>query len=343
MINLIRKLFRRGDAAQTTPRENEADLRVLTDNSVDVILRVGPDLLQRYVSPSSLRLFGWAPEEMIGLHALAFVLPEDHPVVAATVARLHAGETDNVTARVRILRKDGAIVWVEANPRLLRDPFTGKPGDTVLIIRDISEQKRLEDQLASLALTDGLTGLANRRAFDEALNAEWRRTLREGTQMSLLLLDIDHFKGFNDRYGHQVGDDCLRAVATAVRGIARRPGDLTARYGGEELVIILPGADSQGASEVAEAALSAVEALRLPHADNPAGGGFVTVSIGSATALSRVGGTITMPEGLLVAADGALYKAKHNGRNRVHTALLLTPDETAGLPEIERPRLVGKV
>jgi diguanylate cyclase (GGDEF)-like protein/PAS domain S-box-containing protein len=335
VIGFFRKLLRVGTLAEAIGQESE-DLRLLMDNSVDVILRVGPDLLQRYVSPSSLQLFGWTPEEMIGLHAKAFVHPEDHSVIAANVARLHAGETDNVKARVRILRKDGAIVWVEANPRLLRDPVTGKPGDTVLVIRDITEQKRLEDMLSAMALTDGLTGLANRRAFDQALNEEWRRTLREGTQMSLLLLDIDGFKGFNDRYGHQVGDDCLRAVATAVKGAARRPGDVAARYGGEELAIILPGADSEGANEVAEAARSAVEALRLPHADNPAGSGFVTVSIGSATALSRVGGTVTMPEGLLVAADGALYKAKHNGRNCVNTALLLTPDETAG-----RPRLVA--
>jgi diguanylate cyclase (GGDEF)-like protein/PAS domain S-box-containing protein len=341
MISFFRKMLRVGAPAEAMGQENEADLRLMMDNSVDVILRVGPDLLQRYVSPSSLQLFGWIPQEMIGLPAEDFVSPEDHHVIAATVARLHAGETDNVTARVRILRKDGAKVWVEAKPRLLRDSVTGKPGDTVLIIRDIMEQKRLEDQLSAMALTDGLTGLANRRAFDVALNEAWRRTLREGTQMSLLLLDIDRFKGFNDRYGHQVGDDCLRAVATSVKGAARRPGDLAARYGGEELALILPGTDTVGASEVAEAARSAVEALRLPYAENPEGGGFVTVSIGSATALSRVGGTMRMPEGLLVAADGALYKAKHNGRNCVDTALLLTPDESSECPETSRPKLVG--
>ena len=340
MVSFFRKLLGVGALAETKSYENQADLQLMMDNSVDVILRVGPDLLQRYVSPSSLQLFGLTPQEMIGLPAERFVLPEDHHVIAASVARLHGGET-GVTARVRILRKDGAKVWVEAKPRLLRDPVTGKPGDTVLVIRDVTEQKNLEDQLSAMALTDGLTGLANRRAFDAALDETWRRTLREGTQMSLLLLDIDRFKCFNDCYGHVAGDDCLRAVAAAVKGVARRPGDFAARYGGEELAIILPGTHAMGASEVAEEARSAVVALRLPYTDNLEGGGFITVSIGAATALSRVGGTIRMPEGLLLAADGALYKAKHNGRNRVGTALLLTPDESSGHSEAHRPKLVG--
>jgi diguanylate cyclase (GGDEF)-like protein/PAS domain S-box-containing protein len=295
MISFFRKLLGVGAKGQ----ENQADLQLMMDNSVDVILRVGPDLLQRYVSPSSLQLFGLTPQEMIGLPAERFVLPEDHHVIAASVARLHAGET-GVTARVRILRKDGAKAWVEAKPRLLRDPVTGKPGDTVLVIRDVTEQKNLEDQLSAMALTDGLTGLANRRAFDAALDETWRRTLREGAQMSLLLLDVDRFKCFNDSYGHLAGDDCLRAVAAAVKGVARRPGDFAARYGGEELAIILPGTDAMGASEVAEEARSAVETLRLPYTDNSEGGGFITVSIGAATALSRVGGTIRMPEGLVM-------------------------------------------
>ena len=106
MISFFRKLLGVGAPAEVIGQENEADLRLMMDNSVDVILRVGPDLLQRYVSPSSLQLFGWTPQEMIGVPAEDLVFPEDHHVIAATVARLHAGETDNVTARVRILRKD---------------------------------------------------------------------------------------------------------------------------------------------------------------------------------------------------------------------------------------------
>jgi diguanylate cyclase (GGDEF)-like protein len=193
----------------------------------------------------------------------------------------------------------------------------------VTTIRDINERKLLEEKLFALSRTDGLTGLANRRAFDEALELEWKRTLREGSQMSLLLLDIDRFKQFNDEYGHQVGDDCLCAVAAAVRDGVRRAIDIVARYGGEEIAVILPSTGPTGAVAIAESVRSAIEALRVPHAGNPEADGIVTASIGVATALARYGGTMRMPESLLMSADHALYKAKHGGRNRVATTLLI--------------------
>src|SRR3984957_6214331 len=127
MISFFRKMLGVGALSEAIGVVNEADLRLMMDNSVDVILLVGPGLLLRYVFPPPPQLFGWTPQEMIGLPAEDFVFPEDHHVIAATVARLHAGETDNVTARERILRKDGAKVWVEAKPRLLYEPVTGKP------------------------------------------------------------------------------------------------------------------------------------------------------------------------------------------------------------------------
>jgi diguanylate cyclase (GGDEF)-like protein len=145
--------------------------------------------------------------------------------------------------------------------------------------------------------------------------------------MSLLLLDLDHFKGFNDMYGHQLGDDCLRSVAAALFRNLRRPGETASRYGGEEIAIILPNTDMAGAFVVAEKLREAVQALRLPHAANPEGGFWVTVSVGAATALSRAGGAMRMPEALLAAADAALYKAKRDGRNRVATSRLLAPNE----------------
>jgi diguanylate cyclase (GGDEF)-like protein len=200
------------------------------------------------------------------------------------------------------------------------------------VLRDVSDRKALEDKLAAQALTDGLTGLANRRAFDEALDRVWRTTVRQGTKMSLLLLDIDFFKGFNDKYGHQVGDDCLRAVAAAVAGALSRPSDLAARYGGEELAVILHDTDGPGAIEVAERIREAIQALRIPHEENHPGNQCISVSIGAATAISLVGGTMNMPAGLLAAADTALYKAKHSGRNRVATGLLLTSSGANGTP-----------
>lgn len=263
---------------------------------------------------------GHGPEDFV---------PQEHlATIAASMAVMAVGTDETGTYPFEVLRKDGSTVRVEAKARVIRDPVTGTPSDFVLILRDITERKMLEDRLSVLAMTDGLTGLANRRAFDEALDREWGRTVRTGGQISLLLLDLDRFKGFNDKYGHQVGDDCLRAISVTIDQTIRRPTDVAARYGGEEIAVVLPDTDVAGAMEIAERIRAAVEQLRLPHIDNPEGGGWVTVSIGAATALSRSGGTMKMPEGLLASADNALYNAKRNGRNRVETALLLAPDSS---------------
>ena len=166
-------------------------------------------------------------------------------------------------------------------------------------------------RLEILATQDQLTGLANRRSFDEVLAQESRRAARENTALSLLLLDLDYFKGFNDAYGHVAGDQCLRAVAMALRRSIRRPGDLVARYGGEELAIVLPSTGLQGACKVAELMLEQVRSLGITHSESPHG--QVTVSIGVATFR---GSQSHAPELQLVeAADAALYKAKENGRN----------------------------
>jgi diguanylate cyclase (GGDEF)-like protein/PAS domain S-box-containing protein len=303
---------------------DQIDFQFLAENSVDILCRAGTDRVLRYVSPASLYVLGWKPEEMIGRVADEFVLADDFFLITAALVRASGPGVQNESATVRMLKKDGSTAWMEVNSRILRSPTTDEVQEFVLIMRDISERKLLEETLSTLALTDGLTGIANRRSFDEALEREWKRTLREGSQISLLLLDIDHFKGFNDLYGHQVGDDCLRAVAAAVAG-AVRATDIVARYGGEEIAIILPSADTAGAIETAEKVRSAIENLRLTHEGNAEAGGWVTASIGVATALARQGGTMRMPESLLLAADNALYKAKREGRNRFATALLMAP------------------
>lgn len=306
--------------------QDEVDFQFLTENIADVVCRVSREMVVQYVSPSSLDVLGWMPEELVGTGPGYLVHPEDLPLLLETAARNDASDGENKAATVRMRKKDGSFIWAEVKPRVVRDPQTGEPREAVIVIRDVSERKQLEEKLAALAMTDGLTGLRNRRAFDEALDREWRRTLREGTQMSLLMLDLDHFKSFNDLYGHQVGDDCLRAVAASVAGAVRNT-DTAARYGGEEIAVILPMTEGTGAMDAAGKVLAAVERLRLTHEGNPEGGGWVSVSIGAATAMAREGGTIRMPETLVLAADSALYRAKHAGRNRVELGLLIAPQE----------------
>ena len=171
------------------------------------------------------------------------------------------------------------------------------------------------DQLSVIAATDGLTGLANRRQFDAALDHEWRRAIRNQTAISLLLLDADFFKSYNDRYGHLAGDEVLRNIASSVQLTLRRPGDTGARYGGEEFVAILSETDAAGAWHTAERVRSAVAALEIPHAGSQAG--CVTVSVGVATAYPQLGQQAAV---LVQEADEALYEAKRNGRNRVHAS-----------------------
>jgi diguanylate cyclase (GGDEF)-like protein len=198
------------------------------------------------------------------------------------------------------------------------------------MIRQIRIREKLEDELRragdaleqrnqalkTLAESDGLTGLANRRLFEEALAGELARARRNGGQFALILIDVDFFKKYNDRYGHVAGDDCLRNVAAAIGGGARRPGDLAARYGGEEFAVILPDTSLEGARAVAEGIRAAVAALAIEHADSP--DGRVSLSLG----------LVAGPAGpepdcaWIEAADRLLYEAKAEGRNRVAASQL---------------------
>ena len=174
--------------------------------------------------------------------------------------------------------------------------------------------KRYQDTLAGLAMLDGLTGIPNRRRFDEILRLEWNRAQRTGTRLSLMMIDIDHFKLYNDTYGHLEGDDCLRAVAQAMSGALHRAGDMVARYGGEEFACILPDTGSNGSRNVAERIMAGVSDLEISHSASPVAP-KVTVSIGYCTKMPEEGRT---PEQLVLCADRNLYRAKQNGRNRIH-------------------------
>jgi diguanylate cyclase (GGDEF)-like protein len=184
---------------------------------------------------------------------------------------------------------------------------------TALVAERTAELRTANDRLQQMATEDPLTGLANRRRLDEFLDHEWRRSLRAGSPLSVLVLDVDHFKAYNDTYGHQTGDECLRRVAAAIAGVVRRGTDLAARYGGEEFSVVLTATGPEHLASVAEAVHAGVEALAIPHRASPTAD-HVTVSIGFA---SRAADSTANADALLRAADRALYEAKEQGRNRV--------------------------
>ena len=300
-------------------QQAERQYRLLAENSSDAIICMGLDDSRLYISPAFTVLTGWSVGEIVGSSAVDIIHPDDRPNVEVVVSQLLAGVAQ-ITTCFRYICKDGSPLWVETRARLLRCD----DGEMQIIsnVRDITDRRAAEDRVAILnrelaerTNTDGLTGLANRRRFDEALAEEWQRARDGKVPLSLLMIDVDRFKLFNDRYGHLRGDECLRAVAAAAVQAAPSSA-LTARYGGEEFVMLLPCLDSANAAALAGRVLAAVRTLGIEHADNnPAG--VVTVSIGAATAMPwtalDVGGATT----LVADADAALYEAKRYGRDRL--------------------------
>ena len=181
------------------------------------------------------------------------------------------------------------------------------------IARDITARKQAEELLIALSHNDGLTGLANRRKFNDSLEQELKRAQRGGTPLSLILCDIDYFKDYNDTYGHIRGDECLITVTKTLREAVQRPADIVARYGGEEFAIILPDTDRNGAIKIAEKLRTSIENLNIPHRNSKIRD-HVTISLGVATIIPD--STVTK-EIFLTKADDALYEAKENGRNRI--------------------------
>jgi diguanylate cyclase (GGDEF)-like protein len=175
--------------------------------------------------------------------------------------------------------------------------------------------QKMNAELERLSTTDALTGIPNRRSFDQQLEHEWRRALRDGTRLAIVMADVDVFKRFNDTYGHQAGDDCLRQVAQVMSDQLKRSGDMIARYGGEEFIILLPGLDLSHAKQLAEQLRAAVAGLRIPHAHGPTG--HVSISLGVASNRPHLNMRV---ETLIHRADNALYAAKSSGRNRVQVA-----------------------
>jgi diguanylate cyclase (GGDEF)-like protein/PAS domain S-box-containing protein len=311
---LVRQLLARQDLMLTLEGK-EADFRLLAEGSNDMVTRIGFDGRLIYVSPSCAQIVGWRLDQLTGTPALAGVSADDLPAVNKIVAALRCGNITEARVVYRTRHRNAKEVWIESTMRVTRSSDTSEIDGVVAISRDVTQQKNVDQKLGVLALHDGLTGLANRGRFDERLLEEWARALREGTPLSLLIIDVDHFKKFNDQYGHPAGDACLRSVAKTLDAEARRPADLAARYGGEEFVLLLPNTDTAGCKLVGERVREELRRLDISHAMNPPSE-RVTVSLGGAT-VSPSAEFPTEASSLIDAADRALYAAKEGGRDRL--------------------------
>lgn len=319
--------IRRRHKSETVLEQKEAEFRLLAESASDLVERFESDGTRTYISPALKRLTGYLPEELIGKNAFEVVLDVDRPHVEAAAARLREGLSDQETVAFRVLHKDGRELWLETSLRIAAE--RSERVSVVGVTRDISERKLLEMTLEGMAMLDGLTGIANRRAFDVALEREVARANRSSTPLSLLMIDADRFKRFNDDHGHLAGDACLKAIANVVAAGARRPTDLAARYGGEELTLLLPDTDLGAAHAIAAELCRQVQALSIPHERN-APWGVATISTGVACIDLRDDDEPRDGAWLISTADLALYDAKSQGRN-----------QSVASPKRPRPRLVA--
>lgn len=299
-------------------REIAALHTLITENSRDAIILADLKGNRRYVSSAAENLGGWSPEDLMKQGSFDLIHPEDRPKAEKAVKDLSTG-CESATMEIRVRRNTGDYIWVESRLRVAREPKTGAPYGVLNVVREITERKQAEKRLQdayhaveALAITDGLTGLANRRRFDQCLTNEWRRGMRNRKSLSLLLIDADWFKSYNDTYGHLRGDSCLKQIAEAAQDVVMRPGDLVARFGGEEFAVILPDTSNDGAMQIGKEICTALRGRKLTHKDNPYE--IMTISVGCATMTPQLGHNASS---LIELADAALYQAKRSGRNRV--------------------------
>ncbi|MEG4316729.1 sensor domain-containing diguanylate cyclase [Pseudomonas sp. FIP_A4] len=271
-----------------------------------------------YIGPQIETLLGWPQGSWLSANDWAERMhPEDREwVVNFCVAQSQSGLDHE--ADYRALTRDGRYVWIRDVVHVLRNA-AGEVEALVGFMFDISERKQteqqllqLQKQLEELSYQDGLTGVANRRMFDNRLQMEWSNAQRNSLPLSLILLDIDYFKQYNDHYGHVRGDDCLKSVGQALSGAAVRPRDLLARYGGEEFVLLLPETDAQAAAQVAERCRQLIRGQNIQHAHSQVAP-LLTISLGVSTLIP---GPLDQPQAFLERVDRLLYKAKHQGRNQ---------------------------
>lgn len=302
--------------------ESRAQLRAVIGTALSAILTLDASGAVLSANPATAAIFGWSEAELLGRdirHLVPDVPPGtgSDPLDMLTARPGDPRRTGVAPQDIRARHRDGHSVAMQLALSRLEAPGEAR---FVALFTDMSEREAhaqaLRDanaQLAHLSETDALTGIANRRRFDRSLHEEWQRSRRHGQPLSLLIIDVDHFKRYNDSLGHPLGDQCLRQIADIIKASARRAGDLAARYGGEEFALLLPHTGAEEARAIAQACIEALDAAEQPHPDSPLSA-HVTLSIGVASASAS---SMDSADRLLEAADAAVYAAKRGGRHRV--------------------------
>jgi len=299
-------------------RDQAERLRAIVNNMVEGLVILEPDGRIQFANPACHHMLRAPSDALVGRPLTDLLEPplveEYRDYLASHALPRERAQTDSQHGprEVSVRCHDGSTVNVDltVTPIFLQRPlYLG-------LMHDLSLRKQSEQELWRMASVDPLTNIPNRRQFETFFHREWLRTRRGGLPLTLLVLDVDHFKPYNDTLGHQAGDRCLQKVAAEIHAQAKRPTDMAARYGGEEFVLLFGESDAEHAGQLAESARARVEAMRLPHPKSPVSA-WVTVSIGVATLLP---GHDLTTEQLFAAADKALYEAKRDGRNRVRCA-----------------------
>ncbi|WP_100332584.1 GGDEF domain-containing protein [Bacillus xiapuensis] len=301
-------------SAEAELQKNEQRYRMIVEHSTDFISLHSLQGVYTYVSPIGATLLGYEPEEMIGRNAYDFFHPEDIPHIRSVHQRIHF-ESGIQTVCYRIRHKDGHYIWFETKTQNI---LTAEDGEIICISRDIThyqqQLQRLEEEkqaLKSKVYVDELTKIYNRRYFQKRLRIEEREAIQSGLPLSLLLIDVDYFKQYNDTYGHQKGDDCLITVAQTLHKNVRAQ-DSACRIGGEEFAVILPSTRKEEALLLANRLRQKVQEMQIEHLVSPVTS-HVTISVGGST----WDGSLGKVDELFNQADQALYRAKRAGRNQV--------------------------
>lgn len=314
--SLVEAIERANDMAVKAEIAN-VELSQIINTAIDGMILVHKDFSIKRINAALLKFLELSENEAHGKKCYDLMPCSWCRTTDCPLTKILRG-MDHIELDIERTRKDGVTVPFMYSAT----PFRGLDGAVIGMVarfRDITERKYAEntlkeanERLERLSASDGLTGVANRRCFDQTIQKEWTRLQRTNDALSLIMCDVDFFKLYNDTYGHQGGDDCLKTVARVLQESAQRGGDCVARYGGEEFAVILPATDEKSAVHIAEKIRRGVEGVAIPHSKSSAAP-FVTLSLGVATVVPD---NQRKPESLIQCADKALYLAKSSGRNR---------------------------